>query len=114
MAFGTRVAFDSVREKAAAGISGVYSALGTPLADYVRILSISNSTAQEIYISFDGTNDHFRLAQNSFKLLDLSANKIRDDGLFLAVGTQIYVKYVSTTTVSGDVWVEVMYAEGGK
>jgi hypothetical protein len=114
MAFGTQVTFDSIREKAAGDISSSYVAIGTPISDYVRIITISNSTDQEVYISFNGTDNHLRLAQNSFKLLDLSANKIREDGLFLAVGTQLYVKYVSTTTSSGDVWVEVMYAEGGK
>lgn len=114
MAFGTRVIFDAVRELDAASISGTYAVLGTPFSDHVRLLDINNSMDQEIYISFDGTTDHLRMAQNSFKLFDLSANKIRDDGLFLAVGTQLYVRFVSTTTVSGSVWAEVMYGEGGK
>jgi hypothetical protein len=114
MAFGTRVIFDSVREKNAGDITGSYTVLGVPLTDHVRLLDFNNNTDQEIYISFDGVNDHLRFAQNSFKLFDLSANKIRDDGLFVAAGTQIYVKYVSTTTLNGAFWVEVMYGEGGK
>ena len=114
MAFGTRVAFEPVRELAGSSIIGAYSTLGTPLADHSRIITLNNSTGQQVYISFNGTDDHLRMATNSFKLLDLSANKIRDDGLFLAVGTQIFVRYVSTTSVTGDVWAEVMVAEGGK
>ena len=114
MAFGTRIQIDSVREIAASSISGSYTSLGVPTIDNSRIIILTNATGQEVYISFDGINDHFRMAGNSFKLLDFSANKVRDDGLFLSAGTQISVKFVSTTTVSGDVWVEVIHAEGGK
>ena len=114
MAYGTRVRFDSVRELGFGGISGTYTSVGTPTTDHVRILSMNNSTDQEVYVSFDGVTDHLRFAANSFKLLDLSTNKIRDDGLFLAVGTQIYVKEVSASVTSGSFWIEVMYGEGGK
>ncbi len=113
MAYGKRVLFDAVRELAAGSISGSYAALGTPTSDHTRMLIISNSTNQEVYISFDGTTDNLRMAANSFKLLDLAANKIRDDGLFIASGTQISVKFVSTTTSSGAVWAEVMSGESG-
>lgn len=114
MAFGTRVAFEAVRELDFGDISGTYAALGTPLTDNTRLITLSNSTNEELYISFDGTTDHMRIANNSFKLLDLSANKVRDDGLFIAAGTQVYVKEVSSTPTSGSVWMEIMHAEGGK
>lgn len=114
MAFGTRVEFDPVRETTAGDITGSYTTLGAPFSDHVRLIDFNNTTDQEVYISFDGTTDHLRFAQNSFKLFDLSANKIRDDGLFVSVGTQLYIKYVSTTTTNGSFWAEVMYAEGGK
>lgn len=114
MAFGTRVTFDAVRELDAASISGTYAAVGTPTTGHVRLLSINSSAPEDVYISFDGSTDHLRMSSNSFKLLDLSANRVRDDGLFIAVGTQIYVKFVSTTSVIGTVWAEIMYAEGGK
>ena len=114
MAYGTRVAFDPVRQLAFGAFTGTLTALGTPLGDNVRLISFSNSTNQDVYISFDGVNNHLRLVSNSFKLLDLSANKIRDDGLFLAAGTQLYAAYVGTLGTSGNVWAEVMFAEGGK
>ena len=114
MAYGTRVRFDPVREIDFGSISGTYTAVGTPLPDHVRIISFNNSMDQELYVSFDGVNDHLRLALNSFQLFDLSTNRIRDDGLFLAVGTQIYVKEVSASVTSGSFWVEVIYGEGGK
>lgn len=114
MAFGTRVSFEAVRELGFGALSASYAALGVPLVDNTRLLTLQNSTNVPMYISFDGTTNHLRMAQNSFKLLDLSANKIRDDGLFLASGTQIYVKEVSASSTEGAVWAEVMYASGGK
>lgn len=114
MGYGTRVHFDPIREIDFSSVSGTYAAVGTPLGDFGRILDLNNGMDEDLYVSFDGTTDHLRVASNSFKLFDLSANKIRDDGLFLPVGTQIYVKEVSASVTEGDFWVEVMYAEGGK
>lgn len=114
MAYGTRVAWDAVRELAFGGISGTYATIGTPLGDHVRIISLNNSTDQEVYISFDGSTDHLRMAQNSFKLFDISSNKIRDDGMFLASGTQISVREVLAAVTEGAVWIEVAFGEGGK
>lgn len=114
MAFGTRSTFDVVREIAFGSVSGTYASVGTPMTDHVRLISFNNSLDQDVYVSFDGSLDHLRVAKNSFKLLDLSANKVRDDGLFLAVGTQIYIKEVSASVASGDFWIEVMYGANGK
>ena len=114
MAYGTRVTFDSVRELDFGSISGTYASVGTPVSDHVRLIIFNNATDQQVYISFDGINDNLRMESNSFKLLDLSANKVRSDGLFISVGTQIFVREVSASVTSGSVWVEVMYAEGGK
>lgn len=114
MAYGTRVSFDAVRELDFGDISGTYAAVGTPFSDHVRLIDFNNGTDQDLYISFDGTTNHLRISANSFKLFDLSANKIRDDGLFIASGTQIYVKEVSASVNSGSFWVEVMSADGGK
>lgn len=114
MAYGTRVAFDPVREIDFGDISGTYAAVGTPFNEHVRLIDFNNATDQELYISFDGVNDHLRIGSNSFKLFDLSANKIRDDGLFIASGTQVYVREVSASVTDGSFWVEIMYADGGK
>lgn len=113
MAYGTRAEFDAVREVAFGSISGSYAVIGGTLTDHARIVRIVNSTNAEMYISVDGTTDNFRMAANSFVLFDFSTNKIRDDGLFVAVGTQFYVKQVSAAPTSGAVWVEVVSAAGG-
>lgn len=114
MGYGTRVTFDSVRELGFGSMGATFVAVGSPLTDHVRLLGLNSSLNEEVYVSFDGITDHLRMASNSFKLYDLSANKIRDDGLFLAVGTQIYVREVSASVASGSFWVEAMFGEGGR
>lgn len=114
MAYGTRAALDTLREVDFGDISATFAAVGTPFGDFVRIVCFNNSTDVPVYISDDGVNNKIRLAPYSFFLQDLSANKIRDDGMFLPVGTQIYVKEVDESPTLGAVWVEVTYAEGGK
>lgn len=113
MAYGTRAHFDAVRELAFGGISAAYATLGTPLTDHARIIRFVNSTNAEIYVSLDGVNNNIRLAASSFVLYDFSTNKIQDDGLFVSVGTQFYVKQVSGAPGSGAVWCEVVSGTGG-
>ena len=113
MAYGRRVDFEAVREVAFGGIGAAYAALGTALTDNARIISITNATDAEIYISFDGTTDHLRLSAGSFKLLDLTTNKVRDDGYFLARGTIIYQRRVGAAPTTGSAWVEIVTAAGG-
>jgi hypothetical protein len=113
MAFGTRIKVEPIRELDFGDLSGTYVPLGSPTTNHGRIIDFVSTLNQEIYISFDGINNHYRMAMNSFKLLDLTTNKVRDDGLFLAAGTQVYVKEVSASTTSGSVWLELTYAEGG-
>lgn len=113
MAFGTRAQFDAVREVAFGAISGTFTPIGGPLTDHARIVIFTNSTNVEVYISADGIVNNFRMAANSFKLIDFSTNKIRDDGLFVSIGTQFYVKEVAGAPGSGAVWIEVISAAGG-
>jgi len=110
MAYGRRVQFEAVREAAFGAIGAAYAALGAVLTDNARIISITNSTDAEVYISFDGVNNHIRLAANSFKIFDLTANKVRDDGYFIATNTQIYQMRVAGAPTVGSLWVEVIIA----
>ena len=50
----------------------------------------------------------------SVKIFQFCANEVRDDGLFLAIQTQISIKAVSTLPTTGAVWAEIIYGEGGK
>lgn len=113
MAYGTRATFDAVRELAFGGISGTYAAVGTALTDNARLIRFVNQTDVQVYISLDASTDHVRMAANSFFIMDFSANKIRDDGLFVPIGTIFYIKQVSGAPASGSLWVEVVSGAGG-
>jgi hypothetical protein len=113
MAFGTRVQFEAVREIASGSIGASYSAVGSATIDHSRLVVFANSTDAEVYISLDGTTNHLRFAPNSFKIFDFTTNKVRDDGLFIDIGTVFYIKRVSAAPTSGTFWIEVMYAAGG-
>lgn len=112
MAYGTRAAFDPLRELAFGSISGSYAAIGTALTDHARIVKFTNGTNAPMYISLDGTTDYDKIPANGFALYDFSTNRIRDDGLFVPVGTIFYVKQ-DTAPSSGSVWVSVIYGQGG-
>lgn len=113
MAYGTRASFEAIREVAFGGIGAAYAAIGTAIADHARLIRFVNTTDAEVYISFDASTDQIRLAVNSFYILDLASNKVKDDGLFLPLGTVFYQKRVSGAPTSGSLWIEVLYAAGG-
>lgn len=113
MAYGTRATFDAVRELAFGGISGTYAAVGTALTDHARLVRFVNQTDAQIYISLDGSTNNIRMAANSFFILDFSSNKVRDDGLFLPIGTIFSTKQVSGAPTTGSLWIEVVAATGG-
>lgn len=112
MAFGTKVQFNPIGTVAFGSITGTYAAFGPPMPGHARIIRISNDSNEDVLISADGVTDNLRIASNSFLLLDFSANKIQDDGLFVAMGVQFYIKYVSAPS-SGSIWIEVITAAGG-
>ena len=113
MAYGTRAQFDAVREVAFGSIGAGYAAVGTSLTDHARLVRFVNQTDAQVYISLNGADDHIRMAANSFFILDFSSNKVRDDGLFLSIGTIFYAKRVSGAPTSGSLWIEVVSATGG-
>lgn len=112
MAYGTKAAFEPLREVAFGSVNATYTALGGAFTDHVREIRIVNALNTAAYLSTDGTTDHIKMAPSSEYVIDLSTNKVRDDGLFLALGTQLYLKY-DTAPSSGSFWVETLYAQGG-
>lgn len=113
MAYGRRVRWETLRSVGFAGIGAGYLAVGSATADYTRLFSVFNSTDVDVLVSLDGVTDHFRIATNSGQVFDLTANKVRDDGLFLKEGTIFYVKHAGVAPTKGNVWIQVMYADGG-
>lgn len=108
----SRAHFDSLRTLAAAGISGTYAAVGTPLTTQVRAFCITNNTQGDLIFSLDNTNANGNMfvAAGSYKLYDVQANMNPqfDDKYVLAIGEQFYVKQ-NTAPVDGDVWIECLY-----
>jgi len=104
--------FDTLRSLAFGGISAAYAAIGTPLDVVGRIIVITNNTDAALIISDDDTNadGQLFLPAGGFKLFDLTSNMVpeKDDGLFLAVGTQFYAKQLAAPT-EGSVYIEIVY-----
>lgn len=113
MAYGTRAAWETIRVVAFGSINATFTALGGILGHHTRQFRFVNTTNADISISVDGATEIIRMAAGSSFVNDLSTNKVQDDGLFLAEGTQFYIQYASGAPTSGSFWLEVMYAQGG-
>ena len=103
---------DPFRSLGYGSISSSYAAVGTALTEAARIVKFTNDTDQLVYISWDGTHNHVYLPAGAFTLLDCTANLVRDDGFFIAVGTQFYAKAPATLPTSGNVVIEIYYGVG--
>ena len=105
-----RLSPEPIRSLGFAAIAAVYMGIGTHIDNPVRILRIQNLTNAMLFFSYDGEHDHEVLAANSFLLLDITANKTREQGYFLAEGTRIHVKQIGVPT-EGSVYVTVYYGD---
>ncbi len=113
MTFGRKAIYEPIREVAFGGIGATYAAIGTPLTDNARTISITNTTDEEVYISFDGTTNHLRLPVNFSIVRDITTNKVTISGYFIAKRTTIFQKRVSDAPTSGNLWIDILIAEGG-
>lgn len=106
----SRVKIEPIRSLDAASISGSYAVVGSATSNRCRLICITNNTEGDVYFSIDGSTDHLFVANGSYKTFDLQANMNaqKDDSYVLEVGTQFYVKQI-TSPVSGDVYIEVLY-----
>ena len=89
---GIKATPDTLRSIDSATFTGAYQALGTALTRPIRLVKILNDSSVPVTVSWDGTNNHDYLPANSFALYDLTANEVMQDGWFIGVGTQFYVK----------------------
>ena len=103
-----RLVSESVRSLAFGSIGAGYSGIGTSITNPIRILHIQNLTDASLMFSYDGVNDHFPLPANGFLVLDITANKSREQGCYLAEGTRVYAKQIDAPT-SGSVYVSIYY-----
>ena len=114
MAYGKRLAFETIREAAFGAIGANFAAIGPVTVDNTRIFTVFNTTDVDVYISIDGVNPHLRCPAGVHRVLDVTTNAVSQEGLFLSLETQFYQKQTSMgAPSSGSIWIEVGYAAGG-
>jgi hypothetical protein len=101
--FAAEIIPEAVRELAFGGISASYATVGTVLANPSSVIFFKNSTNADVYISFDGVNNHMRIIAGSADVLDERTNGGR-----IGKGTQFWCKQV-TAPSSGAVIIQSFF-----
>lgn len=101
---------ETLRSLAFGSISASYATLGTPLENDARVVKFTNTSDADVFISWDGTNNHEILPANSFVLIDIAANKQLSSICYITAYTQFYVKQVSGAPTIGAVYLSVYWA----
>ena len=111
-ASSVRVAYDDLRTLAFGGIGAAYAAVGTAFTNPVRLIKVTNSTNQDLLISFDGVSDKDISPAQSQYVYDYGSNKADAGGLMeQPIGNRVYVKRAGLVDpTSGTVYVTVIYA----
>lgn len=105
------VQIDVLRTVAFGGISGSYALVGTAFVKPIRLICFTNNTNGDVFFSDDGVNDKLFVAASSFKLFDLTTNRLNSDPIWcFPVRTQFYVKQ-STAPSSGAVYIEALWGQ---
>lgn len=106
------VRVDALRTVGFGSITGSYVALGSSFAHPMRIIRIVNNTDADMLFSFDASTDNIIVPAYNFVLYDVTTNREENIIYFVfAVGTQIFIKYVSAPSV-GTVYIECLYGQG--
>ena len=113
--YGTKVAFETLREATPAQIGATYAAVGAALAHNCRLLNLQNASDGDVYISFDGTNNHVHLAAVSSgnaaqRQYNFQENAVANQLFGMAKGVTIYAKDGTTPPANGNLIIEVVYA----
>ena len=91
-ALSVRLMAEPLRSLPFGSVGATYTGIGTSLSNAARIIQLQNLTNVTLLFSLDGVTDNFRLAANSFLLLDITANRTVDQGWYIAQGQRFYVK----------------------
>lgn len=113
--YGTKVAFETLREATPGQIGATYAAVGSALAHGVRLLNLQNASDGDIYISFDGTNNHVHLGAVSTgnaaqRQYNFQENAVGNELFLMGKGVTIYAKDGTTPPANGNLIIEVVYA----
>jgi len=110
MAYPKRVRLEAIRTLAFGAIGAGYTAIGASTTQQSRVVKLDNATNVAVFFSIDGLLDQIWLPSGGFFLLDLTANKVREDGFFIEEGTFFYVRAVGALPTSGGVYITTVYA----
>jgi len=111
MTYKNRVKLEALRTLAFGGIAATYNAVGAAIQSPARLITLKNFTDVNIIFSIDGVTDHIILPDDGFQIIDITANKVRDDGFFLSEGTVFYARHVvAAAPSSGAVYIEITHA----
>ena len=98
MGLGTRAIPDIQKTIVAANIAAGYTAVGTVLTNAALTIIFTNATNADVQVSLDGTNDHFPMLARSAFIYDVASDAMMDKGLFIGLGTQVWVKQIGVPT----------------
>jgi len=104
-----RLLAEPLRSLAFGSVSGSYMGVGTAFEHPIRLLYIQNLTDVAVLFSLDGINDHWILPTQGYMIIDITANKTREQGWYIAEGTRIYVRDLAGAPTLGAVYVTVFY-----
>lgn len=101
---------DTVRAVDGTSVTDTYANLGAALTEVWGLMSIKNSTDVTIYISENGTDNHYEMPAGSQEGFDLQTNG-PGEGIFgKAIGTQFEVKAdTGSLPTSGRVIIQGQY-----
>ena len=111
VASSARVRYEPLRSINGSSISADYQGVGTPFANPVRILKVTNLSDEDVFVSLNGIDDHDVVAANGFFLYDYCTNRSSVGGLLeQPQGDRIYVKAIGSLPTTGALYVTVVYA----
>lgn len=71
---------------------GTFLPVDTPVSQIIRILRFINHTDQDVTLSWDGVNSHDFFPALTALTLDVTSNKVTDEGYFCGIGTQFFAQ----------------------
>lgn len=104
----SKLAFEALRSRTSASLTGSYQTLGAVMAHPIRIFKLTSTSTTDVTVSYDGgTTDHEYLPAGSFLLVDVTSDRVWDCEFALAEGVQVSIKGTAGT---GSIYLSTYYA----
>ena len=105
----TRLQVEPVRTIGFAAVAPAYMGVGVAMTKPIRMILLQNFLDAACMLSFDGINDHIPMPPNAYLVLDLAANRTREQGFYLAEGQRLYARQLGAVPTSGGVYFTAFY-----